>query len=148
MKEMIKRIREEKGGFTLAELLIVVAIVMVLVAIAVPVFAGSMDSANASTDEANVRSGYAQSQVFTLTKADNQDVAIADGAVYWLTTDAELVKGATAPADAYVTKGSSTKLNGMPSYMPAWEANQNIKYAFAVAGDGAVTVTVTAEATS
>lgn len=40
MKEMIKRIREERGGFTLAELLIVVAIVLVLVAIAVPVFTG------------------------------------------------------------------------------------------------------------
>ena len=28
VKEMIKRIREEKGGFTLAELLIVVAIIL------------------------------------------------------------------------------------------------------------------------
>ena len=37
---MIKRIREEKGGFTLAELLIVVAIILVLVAVAVPVFTG------------------------------------------------------------------------------------------------------------
>lgn len=36
MKEMIKKMREERGGFTLAELLVVVAIVAVLVAIAVP----------------------------------------------------------------------------------------------------------------
>ena len=35
MKEMIKKMREERGGFTLAELLVVVAIVAVLVAIAV-----------------------------------------------------------------------------------------------------------------
>ena len=42
---MIKRIREEKGGFTLAELLIVVAIILVLVAVAVPVFTGAMDNA-------------------------------------------------------------------------------------------------------
>ena len=33
MKEMVKRVREEKDGFTIAELLIVVAIVAVLVAI-------------------------------------------------------------------------------------------------------------------
>lgn len=46
MKEMIKRIREERGGFTLAELLIVVAIVLVLVAIAVPVYTGAVDNAN------------------------------------------------------------------------------------------------------
>ena len=31
MKEMVKRVREEKDGFTIAELLIVVAIVAVLV---------------------------------------------------------------------------------------------------------------------
>lgn len=31
MKEMIKKMREERGGFTLAELLVVVAIVAVLV---------------------------------------------------------------------------------------------------------------------
>ena len=42
MKQMIQRMREEKGGFTLAELLIVVAIVAVLVAIAIPVFTGQL----------------------------------------------------------------------------------------------------------
>ncbi|MDU5257898.1 prepilin-type N-terminal cleavage/methylation domain-containing protein, partial [Eggerthella sp.] len=34
--------REERGGFTLAELLVVVAIVAVLVAIAVPLFSSSL----------------------------------------------------------------------------------------------------------
>ena len=47
MKQMIQRMREEKGGFTLAELLIVVAIVAVLVAIAIPVLTSSLDKANA-----------------------------------------------------------------------------------------------------
>ncbi|WP_302392179.1 prepilin-type N-terminal cleavage/methylation domain-containing protein [Eggerthella sinensis] len=53
---MIKRVREDRGGFTLAELLVVVAIVAVLVAIAVPVFTSSMDSANNATKDANIRS--------------------------------------------------------------------------------------------
>lgn len=56
MKDMIKRMREEKGGFTLAELLIVVAIVLVLVAIAVPVFTGALDRANQARDNANIQS--------------------------------------------------------------------------------------------
>ena len=47
MKEMIKKMREERGGFTLAELLVVVAIVAVLVAIAVPLFSSSLTSADA-----------------------------------------------------------------------------------------------------
>lgn len=55
MKEMIKRMREEKGGFTLAELLIVVAIVLVLVAIAVPVFTGALDRAEDAVEQGNIR---------------------------------------------------------------------------------------------
>lgn len=56
MKDMIKRVREEKGGFTLAELLIVVAIILVLVAIAVPVFTGALNKADESVQKADIRS--------------------------------------------------------------------------------------------
>lgn len=63
MKQMIQRMREEKGGFTLAELLIVVAIVAVLVAIAIPVFTSSLNKAVAETDVANCRSYYAEQVV-------------------------------------------------------------------------------------
>lgn len=60
MKEMMKRVREERGGFTLAELLIVVAIVAVLVAIAVPVFTGALGGANEAVGQAAVRSVKAE----------------------------------------------------------------------------------------
>lgn len=50
---MIKRVREEKGGFTLAELLIVVAIILVLVAVAVPVFTGALNDANKAVQNSN-----------------------------------------------------------------------------------------------
>lgn len=71
MKEMIKKIREEKGGFTLAELLIVVAIVLVLVAIAVPVFTGALDKANEAVKAANIRSIKSEaSAMYLLTEAD------------------------------------------------------------------------------
>ena len=49
-----------KKGFTLAELLIVVAIIAVLVAIAIPVFSGALTKAQEAADEANVRAAYAQ----------------------------------------------------------------------------------------
>lgn len=55
MKEIIKRVREERGGFTLAELLIVVAIILVLVAIAVPVFTGNLNDANKAVEQANIQ---------------------------------------------------------------------------------------------
>ena len=66
MKQMIQRMREEKGGFTLAELLIVVAIVAVLVAIAIPVFTGQLAEAQKQTDAANIRGGYATVSVEVL----------------------------------------------------------------------------------
>ena len=59
MKEKLMKMREEKDGFTLAELLIVVAIIAVLVAIAIPVFTSTLHNAQAATDEANARSLYA-----------------------------------------------------------------------------------------
>ena len=49
-----------KKGFTLAELLIVVAIIAVLVAIAIPVFGAQLEKSKIATDEANVRSWYAE----------------------------------------------------------------------------------------
>ena len=47
--------RKNKKGFTLAELLIVVAIIAVLVAIAVPLFVGALNKAEEATQNANIR---------------------------------------------------------------------------------------------
>ncbi len=52
--------KNNKKGFTLAELLIVVAIIAVLVAIAIPVFGAQLDKSKLATATANVRSAYAE----------------------------------------------------------------------------------------
>ena len=59
--------KNNKKGFTLAELLIVVAIIAVLVAIAIPVFNTQLEKAKIATDKANVRSWYAEQVVAYLT---------------------------------------------------------------------------------
>ena len=56
-------------GFTLAELLIVVAIIGVLVAISIPVFSNQLGKSREVTDIANVRSAYAE----VMTAAINED---------------------------------------------------------------------------
>ncbi len=59
--------KKNNKGFTLAELLIVVAIIAVLVAIAIPVFTSQLEKSRESTDQANVRSAYAQVMTSILT---------------------------------------------------------------------------------
>lgn len=49
-----------KKGFTLAELMVVVAIIGVLVAVSVPIFNSQLEKSREATDLANVRSAYAQ----------------------------------------------------------------------------------------
>lgn len=59
--------RLNKKGFTLAELLIVVAIIAVLVAIAIPIFTSQLEKAREATDAANIRAAYAEVQAAVLT---------------------------------------------------------------------------------
>ena len=50
------KVRKDRKGFTLAELLIVVAIIGILVAISIPMFSGQLEKARQSTDLSNMRS--------------------------------------------------------------------------------------------
>lgn len=47
--------KKRENGFTLAELLVVVAIIGVLVAVSIPIFTGQLEKARIATDKANVR---------------------------------------------------------------------------------------------
>lgn len=64
---MLKKLNNKKG-FTLMEMLIVVAIIAVLVAIAIPVFNGALTKSKEAADVANNRAAYAEWQVKMLTE--------------------------------------------------------------------------------
>ena len=68
---MLKKLNNKKG-FTLMEMLIVVAIIAVLVAIAIPVFNGALTKSKEAADVANIRALYAEWQVAILT--DNEKI--------------------------------------------------------------------------
>ena len=95
---MFKKFTNKKG-FTLMEMLIVVAIIVVLVAIAIPTFTSSLNKAKAGVDLANIRSGYANAQIIAMTEGSE-----ASGA-YGLNKDGTVTaKGGTG---TYTTQSES-----------------------------------------
>ena len=87
MKELMKKVRGNKKGFTLAELLVVVAIIAILVAISIPVFTAQLSKARIATNQANLRAAKAAvvAQFLTedadSTKAITYDYDLATGTV-------------------------------------------------------------------
>ena len=80
---MLKKLTNKKG-FTLMEMLIVVAIIAVLVAIAIPAFGGALTKAKEATDVANIRAEYAETFLsdedgwFKFDKIDGAKIGGAD----------------------------------------------------------------------
>ena len=76
---MFKKVKENKKGFTLAELLIVVAIIAVLVAISIPIFTSQLERARDAASVANLRSAYAEATAQVLTSSTEAKTAIITG---------------------------------------------------------------------
>lgn len=58
--------RKQNNGFTLAELLIVVAIIGVLVAISIPIFSKQLEKSRDAVSVANIRNAYAEAMNYAL----------------------------------------------------------------------------------
>lgn len=63
MVPVLKEKLNNKKGFTLAELLVVVGIIAILVAVAIPVFSSQLRKAQDSVEAANIRSARADASV-------------------------------------------------------------------------------------
>lgn len=68
---MRNKYRKQNDGFTLGELLIVVAIIAVLVAISIPIFTSQLEKAREAADAANIRSQYGEVMSEALTSEEN-----------------------------------------------------------------------------
>ena len=70
-----------KKGFTLIEMLVVIAIIAILVSIVIPTVSSATDKAAAATNAANLRAVYAELQTDILSQSDNEEgyVHMKDG---------------------------------------------------------------------
>ncbi len=99
-----------KKGFTMAELLIVVAIIAVLVAIAIPIFTAQLEKAREATDAANIRAAYAEvvaAKVSGETTGLTKDVALKQTQANWRTTTLEFPANLSSVSGSAVPTGSS-----------------------------------------
>ena len=71
----------DRKGFTLAELLVVVAIIAVLVAIAIPILTSQLEKSREAADASNIRSQYAQVMTDSLTNGGSVDGSKAYGKI-------------------------------------------------------------------
>lgn len=117
-----------KKGFTLAELLVVVAIIGVLVAISIPIFTTQLEKAREATDAANLRSAYAEVSVAVL--GGDGATAYYKGVAMTQTQDATF----TTTGDASV---GGVKLTGIT------DAKKGTTEYVTVKADGTVTINST-----
>mgnify|MGYP004538437225 CR=1 FL=1 len=79
----MKKLKNSKG-FTLMEMLIVVAIIAILVAIAIPTFTNQLEKAREATDMANIRAAYAEVMASALTGEEGTGVTYTEAAGTWV----------------------------------------------------------------
>lgn len=133
---MMNKMRKMKNkkGFTLMEMLIVVAIIAILIAIAIPTFASSLNKARVATDEADIRAGYASVMADVLMNENDKTATTgATNKVYTLTVDGSVDSGTgTGAAAAYECKGNNTnaavEVGGVK--VGAWSKGNTVSYTY------------------
>ena len=146
----MKRLKSSKG-FTLMEMLIVVAIIAVLVAIAIPTFTTSLNKARVATDEANIRSGYAAAMARVLTEQITTEglvnPGLPDDETYYLLPDGTVKTMDELGGDktnVYKTKGTLNDADGVTiaGYkFLQWKKGAEVTYSF-TGRDNKVTISV------
>ncbi len=74
LKQKLSKKLKKTGGFTLIEMLIVVAIIAILVAVSIPMVNSSLDKARTNTDAANLRSADAVATISAIEGTLNGEV--------------------------------------------------------------------------
>ena len=121
MRREITRKGNNVKGFTLLEMMIVVAIIAVLVVISIPVFTGVLEKSREATDLANVPSAYAEVMIAAIqedtssmyyvqaTNSYEKKVELTQKIHGWDISSEELVIGGISSSDTEHWKGTPTK---------------------------------------
>ncbi len=102
---------KNKKGFTMAELLIVIAIIAVLIAVAFPVFGAQLAKAEYAVDVANVRAAYSEAVADALMTSDYQGGKLTVPNSGWLKIKDAPVNGYFVNTPAALTASDTANTN-------------------------------------
>lgn len=124
-------------GFTLAELLITVAIIGVLVAISIPVFASQTEKSREATDLSNVRAAYAEVMAEAITEnMEYQEKTVPLKQNDWQSADSVTIGGITHAKG----EGDTDHWKGIPgaggTCTVSFDPKRGIRFDWKGGGDG------------
>ena len=128
--------KKNNKGFTLAELLIVVAIIAVLVAIAIPVFTTQLEKSRDATTISNLRSAYAEATALLLSEPDSTNATAGNAAK--TAANVVAVSGVNLPCTC-----GNADVSVLPFTVTAPSAaNDDATVTFTFAADGTVSAVI------
>ena len=105
LKQKLSKKMKKTGGFTLIEMLIVVAIIAILVVVSIPMVSSSLDKAKKATDDANERAAKAAALIQFMTDEESTQQ------MYHYKSDGTVSKTAPSSSKGY-DYGQSTENKG------------------------------------
>ena len=114
MKLLQKKLKNKKG-FTLIEMLVVVAIIAILVAISIPMVSGALEKAREAADAANLQAAKSVALVAEMTgKVENESGGEADVAadMYYYDVKNGVLKNSGTPPTADGPQAKANKNSG------------------------------------
>ena len=107
--------KKNRKGFTLIEMLVVIAIIAILVAVVIPVMGNSTQKARAATDAANLRAVYAELNIHVL----NGDKTVQD-----------VIDSAPDPTSRMDPDAVIYAVFDAPGFIEVFYANGSVYYGF------------------
>ena len=134
---MNTKTKKTKRGFTITELVIVIAVIAILAAVLIPTFSNVINRANESAAMQEARNEWSNFQVEVATNApENNDYLIKSGDYYFIVENGQfneeaLAEGVTetAPPDGY-TNATQVE-NGTAINVGTTESAFNVTYTYA-----------------